>query len=82
MKKHLSRQFLDDSLLEWEAYVSAGQPDTPSTARIYFVCLNDAFKRPRWVNHDSPDVAEAHRTLAGLTDEQLVGLLQEADPLE
>ena len=82
MKKHLSRQFLDESLLEWEAYVSAGQPDTDSTARIYFVCLNDAFKRPRWTNQESRDVAEAHRTLAGLTDEQLIVMLQEAEPLE
>ena len=82
MKNHLSRQFLDESLLEWEAYVSAGQPDTDGTARIYFVCLNDVYARPRWINHESRDVAEAHRTLAGLTDEQLVAMLGKAELLE
>lgn len=81
MSDHVSRQFLDEDLVEWEAYVSGGQPDNPATARIYFVCLNDAFERPRWVNHESRDVAEAHRALAGYTDQELVALLKEATPL-
>lgn len=81
MSTPLNRKFMDESLIEWEAYVSGGQPDTPATARIYFVCLNDPYVRPRWVAHESRDVAEAHRALAGFSDAQLISMLEEATAL-
>jgi hypothetical protein len=81
-KNHLSRKFLDKNLIEWEAYVTGGQPDTVKAACISFVCLNDPFERPRWVGHESRDVAEAHRDLARLTDAELVDLLDGAAPLD
>lgn len=81
MKEALSRQFMDEALIRWEAYVSAGQPRTPAAARIYFVCLDDPYERPRWVVHESASVAEATRALAGMSEDQLVGLLAEADAL-
>jgi hypothetical protein len=81
-KSHLSRKFLDKNLIEWEAYVTGGQPDTTKAACISFVCLNDPFERPRWVGHESRDVAEAQRDLARLTDTALVDLLDGATPLD
>ena len=81
MKEALSRQFMDEALIRWEAYVSGGQPTTAAAARIYFVCLDDPHERPRWVNHDSGSVAEASRALAGMSEDQLVGLLAEATAL-
>lgn len=78
----LSREFMDDGLIHWEAYVSGGQPRTPAAARIYFVCLEDPFTRPRWVTHEGGSVAEATRALAGMSDSDLVGLLADATPLD
>jgi len=82
MKDALSRQFMDDALINWEAYVSGGQPNTPAEARIYFVCLDDPYERPRWVAQESGGVSEATRALAGMSEEQLLGLLAEAVPLD
>lgn len=78
----MRRTFLDEDLLEWEAYVSGGQPNTPLAARIFFVCLTDPFERPRWVRHESGDVAAAERELDGLSDQELLAMLAEARPLE
>ncbi|MFV1987030.1 MAG: hypothetical protein ACC682_07100 [Gemmatimonadota bacterium] len=78
----LSRSFMDEGLITWEAYVSGGQPHTPAAARIFFVCLEDPYARPRWVRHESGSVAEATRALAGMTDADLVGLLGGATPLD
>lgn len=73
---------MDEDLLEWEVYVSGGQPDSPAAARIYFVCLTDPYARPRWIRHESGDVAEAHRELRELSDGRLVELLSEAVSLD
>lgn len=78
----MRRKFIDDGLLEWEAYVSGGQPDSAAAARIYFVCLTDPYERPRWVRHESGDVAEAHRELRRLDDARLQEMLSEATPLD
>lgn len=78
----MRRTFLDEDLLEWEAYVTGGQPDTPLAARIFFVCLTDPYARPRWVRHESGDVATAERELDELGDEDLLVMLAEARPLE
>ncbi|MGH7539505.1 MAG: hypothetical protein ACRELC_00740 [Gemmatimonadota bacterium] len=78
----LSREFMDEGMIRWEAYVSGGHPGTPAAARICFVCLDDPFERPRWVSHASGAVAEATRALAGMSEARLVELLAEASPLE
>jgi len=80
--KGASREFMDEGLIRWEAYVSGGQPNTPAAARIYFVCLENPFERPRWVRHESGSVAEATRALAAMSDEDLAGLLAGATPLD
>ena len=81
-KKALSRTFMDQGMIHWEAYVSGGQPNTAAAARIYFVNLDDNFERPRWVAHESRNVAAATRTLAELTDDGLVELLGQSSPLD
>lgn len=81
-KKALSRQFMDKGMIRWEAYVSGGQPNTDAAARIYFVCLEDSFERPRWVTHTSHSVAAATRALSEMTDTNLVELLERSQPLD
>jgi hypothetical protein len=81
-RKALSREFMDDGMINWEAYVSGGQPNTAAAARIYFVCLDDRFTRPRWVAHESRNVAAATRDLADMSDADLVALLGESTPLD
>lgn len=78
----MRRTFHDEGLREWEAYVSGGQPDTEAAARIYFLCLTDPSRRARYVAHDSRDVATAERELEELSDSELLGLLEEARPLD
>lgn len=77
----MRRTFLDQNLLEWEAYVSGGQPGTRAAARIYFNCLTDRSRRPLFVTHESGDVAEAHRSLGELDPAGLEALLERAEPL-
>ena len=77
----MRRTFHDESLREWEVYVSGGQPGTAASARIFFLCLTESRRRPRFVPHDSGDVAEAERAIRELSDRELLELLSEAEPL-
>ncbi len=77
----MRRTFLDRNLLEWEAYVSGGQPGTPAAARIYFNCLTDRTRRPLFVSHKSGDVTGAQKTLGELAENDLRELLERAEPL-
>lgn len=78
----MRRTFHDESLREWEAYVSGGQPDTEAAARIYFLCLSEPRERARFVAHESRDVAAAESELRGLDDDDLLTMLREAEPLD
>lgn len=78
----MRRTFHDESLREWEAYVSGGQPETEAASRIYFLCLTEPRERARFVPHESRDVAVAERDLREMSDGDLLGLLEEAEPLE
>ncbi len=78
----MRRTFHDESLREWEAYVSGGQPETEAAARIYFLCLTEPRERARFVPHESRDVAAAERELRAMDDRDLLDLLGEARPLD
>lgn len=78
----MRRTFHDESLREWEVYVSGGQPKTEAAARIYFLCLTEQRERPRFVNHEAGDVAEAERKIRELSDGELLKLLEDARPLD
>jgi hypothetical protein len=77
----MRRTFFDQNLLEWEAYVSGGQPGTRAAARIYFNCLTDRARRPLFVPQKGGDVVEANRALGALDAAGLVALLDQAEPL-
>lgn len=78
----MRRTFHDESLREWEAYVSGGQPGSEAAARILFLCLTEPRERARFVTHESRDVAEAEHDLHTLDDHALLDLLQQASPLD
>lgn len=78
----MRRIFHDESLREWEAYVSGGQPETEAAARIYFLCLTEPRERARFVAHESQDVAEAERELSRSDDDELLEMLRSAEPLD
>lgn len=78
----MRRTFIDSELLEWEAYVTGGQPHTPTAARIFFLCLTAPARRPLYTEHSSRDVAVAERELESMSDEELHSLLATATPLE
>ena len=72
----MAREFMDDDMMRWEAYVSGGQPDGPKAARIYFLSLDSPLARARFVPHDSRSVATAERELRAMSDDDLRELLQ------
>jgi hypothetical protein len=78
----MRRTFHDESLREWEAYVSGGQPESDVSARILFLCLTEPRERPRFVSHESRDVAAAERDLHRMADTELLELLGTAHPLD
>ena len=78
----MTRKFYDSNLLEWEAYVSGGQPGSVHAARIFFICPADADAHPRFVRHESGNAAEAQKKLLGYTDKELQELLAKSVPLE
>lgn len=78
----MRRTFHDESLREWEAYVSGGQPGTEAAARIFFLCLTEPRERARYVKHESGEVAAAERELQELDDAELLELLDRAELLE
>lgn len=78
----MRRTFHDDSLREWEVYVTGGQPDTDAAARIFFLCLTEKRERPRYLEHESRDVMEAEREIRELSDRELLERLRSARPLD
>lgn len=72
----MSREFMADDMMRWEAYVSGGQPDGPKAARIYFLSLDAPLSRARYVPHESRSVATAERELRAMSDDDLRELLQ------
>lgn len=77
----MARVFMDDDLLEWEAYVSGGRPESERGARVFFVCLTNPLERPRFVPHESRDPAAAERDLGRWSDAELLELFRGARPI-
>lgn len=77
----MRRTFHDESLREWEVYVTGGQPQTDAAARVFFLCLTEKRERPRFIDHESRDVAEAEREIRELSDAELLDRLEDAEPL-
>ena len=74
----MSRKISDGNFLEWEVYVSGGQPDSVESARIFFYCLDAPMNPARFVRHESGNIAQGEAALLEMSDEQLRELLAEA----
>lgn len=74
----MARKITDANFLEWEVYVSGGQPDSREAARIFFYCLDAPMNPARFVEHESRNVAQAEAALLEMSDEQLRDLLSGA----
>lgn len=77
----MSRTFLDDDLLEWEAYASGGRRGLPADARVVFHCRSDPAARARAWESDLEDDDIAAR-VEDASDAELRELLGKAKPLE
>jgi hypothetical protein len=71
----MARTIVDENFMNWEVYVSGGQPRTDRAARIFFLCLDAPMSRARYVEHESRNVADAERDLLDMSDEDLRELL-------
>ncbi len=71
---------MDDDMANWEAYVSGGQPGSAKVARIFFLCLDSAMNRARFILHESGSVATAERALVEMTDDELRAALADSVP--
>lgn len=71
----MARTIVDDNFMNWEVYVSGGQPDTPETARIFFLCLDAPMNPARYVSHEERSVPAAERMLLEASDDDLRALL-------
>jgi hypothetical protein len=71
----MARTIVDDNFMTWEVYVSGGQPNTPETARLFFLCLDAPMNPARFVSHEERSVAAAERTLLEASDDELRAML-------
>ncbi len=76
----MPRTIVDRNLMTWEVYVSGGQPDTPETARVFFLCLDSPMTPARFVEHESRSVAVAERDLIEASDDDLRAMLSRSVP--
>lgn len=76
----MAREFMDDDMMRWEAYVSGGQPESAKAARVYFLSLDSPLARARYVKHESRSVATAERELRAMSDDDLRELLATSVP--
>lgn len=77
----MSRVFVDDNLLTWEAYASTGNFGLPDHAKIVFHCLSDPHLRARYVTHES-DEADAEELVHDVPEERLKAMLAGATELD
>ena len=74
----MARTITDGNFLEWEVYVTGGQPDSDEAARIFFYCLDAPMNPARYVEHESRNVATAEAALLSMSEDELRELLSGA----
>ncbi|HEV2149182.1 MAG TPA: hypothetical protein VGR37_17375 [Longimicrobiaceae bacterium] len=77
----MSRVFVDDDLLTWEAYASGGRFGLPEHPRIVFHCLSDPAVRARFVVHEG-DEADAEETVHEVPEDRLKEMLKGSRELD
>lgn len=78
----MSRVFVDDDLLTWEAYASGGNFGLAEDPRIIFHCLSDPQRRARFVVHEGGDEADAEEVVHDVPEERLKEMLQGSREIE
>lgn len=76
----MSRTFLDENLLSWEAFASTGAFGYPEGPRVVFQCLTNRTIRPRYVELEGEE-NNAQRLLEQIPADELVALFQTARPV-
>lgn len=78
----MTRTFQDDDLLLWEAYAAAPRAGEGHGARIMFHCLTDRTRKARVAERDEDRTATAaEKRITEADDAELVGMLEESEPL-
>jgi hypothetical protein len=77
----MSRVFVDDNLLTWEAYASAGRFGLPERPKIIFHCLSDPAIRARFAVHEG-DEADAEEVVHQVSEERLKEMLERSSELD
>ncbi len=78
----MSRVFVDDSLLTWEAYASGGNFGLAENPRIIFHCLSEPHRRARYVVHEGGDEADAEEAVHDAPEERLKEMLGASREIE
>jgi hypothetical protein len=73
----MSKTFLDDNLLTWEAYASGGAFEAAEHPFIVFNCLSNRMLRPRFIS--GGDEANAAGKLAAASSAQLRDMFKRSD---
>jgi hypothetical protein len=76
----MSRQFIDQDLISWEVYSSAGRFSLPDHGRLVFLCATQPERRPRTIGMDG-DVVDSEEAVEALSDERLRTLLADSREL-
>ena len=77
----MSREFLDENFVEWEAFASTGKFGFPDGPLIVFNCLSDRTIRPRVVRMAGAEV-DAQRKLEQSSVQDLLALFNRAETLQ
>ena len=77
----MSRTFVDNDLLQWEAYASGGKFGLPDRPKIVFNCLSMHDRRARYVLFTG-DEADAEEAVGEMPEERLRALLGTARELD
>lgn len=76
----MSRVFVDENLLTWEAYASGGPHGLAERPKIIFHCLSDPHMRARFVVHGG-DEADAEEVVHDVPEDRLKEMLRAAEEL-
>jgi hypothetical protein len=77
----MSRVFVDEDLLSWEAFASGGKFGLADHPKIVFHCLSDRSRRPRYLRHGE-DSAAAEQAVHALPETELLKMLRESAELD
>jgi len=78
----MARTIQDDDFRVWEVYPSAGEEGFSEDPYIVFNCLTNRMIRPRYVEVEGADEAEAERLVVEAPDPVLKEMLLNSKPVD